>query len=86
VLLDVREPWEAELVQIPGSLLIPMSHIPERIGELDSDAETVVYCHLGVRSARVLEFLEQNGFSHARHLTGGVDAYAAKADPSLARY
>jgi molybdopterin/thiamine biosynthesis adenylyltransferase/rhodanese-related sulfurtransferase len=86
VLLDIREPWEAELVQIPGSVFIPMGHIPERIGELDSDAETVVYCHHGVRSARVLEFLEQNGFTGARHLTGGVDAYAAKADPSLARY
>lgn len=86
VLLDVREPWEAELVQIPGSVLIPMSLIPERMGELDSDAETVVYCHLGVRSARVLEYLEQNGFTEARHLTGGVDAYAAQADPSLPRY
>jgi molybdopterin/thiamine biosynthesis adenylyltransferase/rhodanese-related sulfurtransferase len=86
VLLDIREPWEAELVQIPGSVFIPMSHIPERIGELDSDADMVVYCHHGVRSARVLEYLEQNGFTHARHLTGGVDAYAAKADPSLARY
>lgn len=86
VVLDIREPWEAELVQIPGSVFIPMNHIPERIGELDSDLETVVYCHHGVRSARVLEYLEQNGFTHARHLTGGVDAYAAKADPGLARY
>jgi molybdopterin/thiamine biosynthesis adenylyltransferase/rhodanese-related sulfurtransferase len=86
VLLDIREPWEAELVQIPGSVFIPMNHIPERLGELDSDAETVVYCHHGVRSARVLEYLEQNGFTHGRHLTGGVEAYAAKVDPSLARY
>jgi rhodanese-related sulfurtransferase len=34
----------------------------------------------------VLEYLEQNGFTHGRHLTGGVEAYAAKVDPSLARY
>jgi molybdopterin/thiamine biosynthesis adenylyltransferase/rhodanese-related sulfurtransferase len=86
VLLDIREPWEAELVQIPGSVFVPMGQIPERIDELDSAAETVVYCHHGVRSARVLEYLEQLGFTGARHLTGGVDAYAAKADPSLARY
>ncbi|WP_309709085.1 ThiF family adenylyltransferase [Pseudolysinimonas sp.] len=86
VLLDIREPWEAELVQIPGSVFIPMNLIPERIGELDSDAETVVYCHLGVRSARVLEYLEQNGFTDLRHLTGGIDAYSAKADPQLPRY
>jgi Dinucleotide-utilizing enzymes involved in molybdopterin and thiamine biosynthesis family 2 len=86
VLLDIREPWEAEIVSIPGSVLIPMGDIPVRMTELDSDAETVVYCHHGVRSARVLEFLEQNGFTDARHLTGGVDAYAAKVDPGLARY
>jgi molybdopterin/thiamine biosynthesis adenylyltransferase/rhodanese-related sulfurtransferase len=86
VLLDIREPWEAELVQIPGSVFIPMSHIPERIGELDSDAETVVYCHHGSRSSRVLEYLEQVGFTGARNLIGGVDAYAARVDPTLARY
>lgn len=86
VLLDVREPWEAEIVSIPGSVLIPMGTIPEVVTQLDSDAETVVYCHHGVRSARVLEFLEQQGFTAARHLTGGIDAYAAKVDPGLARY
>lgn len=86
VVLDIREPWEAQIVAIPGSVLIPMGDVPVRIGELDSDADTVVYCHHGVRSARVLEFLEQNGFTRARHLTGGVDAYAAKVDPALPRY
>lgn len=86
VLLDVREPWEAEIVAIPGSVLIPMGTIPEVVTQLDSDADTVVYCHHGVRSAQVLQFLVANGFTHARHLTGGVDAYAAKADPGLARY
>lgn len=86
VLLDIREPWEAELVSIPGSTLIPMGQIPEVITQLDSDADTVVYCHHGVRSSQVLQFLVANGFEHARHLTGGVDAYAVKADPALPRY
>lgn len=86
LLLDVREPWEAEIVSIPGSVLIPMDQIPQRLTELDSDAETVVYCHHGARSAHVLDFLEQNGFAAARNLAGGVDGYAAKVDPSLPRY
>jgi len=86
VLLDIREPWETEIVAIPGAIRIPMNQVPERLGELDSDAETVVYCHHGVRSARVLQYLEQNGFTAARHLTGGIDAYAAKVDPALPRY
>ena len=86
VLIDVRETWESEIDTIPGSLLIPMNAIPEVVTQLDSDAETVLYCHHGVRSARVLKFLEQNGFTAARHLTGGIDAYAVKVDPSLPRY
>lgn len=85
-LLDIREPWEAELVSIPGSTLIPMGQIPDVVTQLDSDAETVVYCHHGVRSSNVLQFLVANGFTNVRHLTGGVDAYAAQVDPTLSRY
>ena len=86
ILIDVREPWEAELVSIPGSVLIPLGELPERISELDSDADIVLYCHHGMRSDRALQFLQRMEFSHVRHLTGGVDAYAAKVDPTLARY
>jgi sulfur-carrier protein adenylyltransferase/sulfurtransferase len=86
VLLDVREPWEAAIAAIPGSILVPLGDLPARVTELDSDADLVVYCHHGVRSARALEFLERSGFEHARHLTGGVDAWAAKVDPTLERY
>ncbi|MEO5534706.1 MAG: ThiF family adenylyltransferase [Pseudolysinimonas sp.] len=86
VLLDVRERWESELVSIPGSVLIPLGELPDRLGELDADAPTVVYCHHGMRSDRALQFLERMEFAHARHLTGGVDAWAAKVDPSLPRY
>lgn len=86
VLLDIREPWETEIVAIPGATLIPMGQIPDVVTQLDSDADTVVYCHHGVRSAQVLQFLVANGFTNARHLTGGVDAYASRVDPSLPRY
>ena len=86
VLLDVREPWEAQLASIGGSVLIPMGQLRDRLGELDADAPVVVYCHTGVRSARALEWLEQSGFEHARHLTGGIDAWSAKVDPTVPRY
>jgi sulfur-carrier protein adenylyltransferase/sulfurtransferase len=86
LLVDVREPWEAELVSIPGSVLIPLGELPERMTELDSDADIVLYCHHGMRSDRALQFLQRMEFSRVRHLTGGVDAYAVKVDPSLARY
>lgn len=86
LLIDVREPWEAELVSIPGSTLIPLGELPARAGELDSDADIVLYCHHGMRSDRALQFLQRLDFSRVRHLTGGVDAYAVKVDPSLPRY
>ena len=86
VLVDVREPWEAELVSIPGSILIPVGQLPDRLGELDSDADIVLYCHHGMRSDRALQFLERMEFTHVRHLTGGIDAWAVKVDPTAARY
>ena len=86
VLVDVREQWEADLVSIPGSVLIPVGELPDRLGELDSDADIVLYCHHGMRSDRALQFLERMEFTHVRHLTGGIDAWAAKVDPTLPRY
>ena len=58
VLLDVREPWEFDVVRIPGAKLIPMRAIPARYPELQRDAETVVICHHGARSYQVAMFLE----------------------------
>lgn len=86
VLLDVREPWEAAIAQIPGSVLLPLGDLPERLGELDPSVPVVVYCHHGVRSARALAFLERNEFADARHLTGGIDAWSVAVDPTLPRY
>lgn len=86
VLVDVREPWEAQLVSIPGSVLIPLGELPNRTSELDTDVELVLYCHHGTRSDRALQFLERLEFANVRHLTGGIDAWSVKVDPSAARY
>ena len=91
LLLDVRERPEASFVSLADSVLIPLGELPNRLDELDSavggrDAPIVVYCHHGVRSARALDVLEKAGFTHVRHLTGGIDAYAQDADTSLPRY
>jgi len=51
-----------------------------------ADADIVLYCHHGMRSDRALQFLQRMEFSRVRHLTGGVDAWAVKIDPSLPRY
>lgn len=86
VLLDVREPWEFELCHIEGSQPMPMGSVPARAGELDAQAETVVICHHGGRSAQVGMFLERQGFRNVVNLAGGVAAWAAQVDPAMPRY
>ena len=86
VLLDVREPWEAEIAALPGSLLVPLGSLESVIDKLDPSEEFVVYCHHGVRSESGLRILTQHGFEHARHLTGGIDAWSREVDPDVARY
>ena len=85
VLLDVREPWEFELARIEGSTLIPMSQMGERYTELDPDAETVVICHHGNRSAYVAAALKRAGFGNVLNLEGGIDAYSF-VDDSVPTY
>src|SRR5215203_3389854 len=57
VLLDVREDEEVAIVRLPGAVHIPMGEVPGRLHELDPDKEIIVYCHHGVRSLRVAQFL-----------------------------
>ncbi|MGE0826300.1 MAG: rhodanese-like domain-containing protein [Candidatus Binatia bacterium] len=86
VLLDVREPEEVALVRLPGAIHIPMGEVPGRLHELDPDKEIVVYCHHGVRSLRVANFLAQRDFTQVTSLAGGIDAWAIEIEPGMARY
>ena len=86
VLLDVRESEEVALVTLPNAIHIPMGEIPARLDELDPASEIVVYCHHGVRSLQVVQFLRQNDYPHTVSLTGGIDAWAVEVEQGLARY
>ncbi|HEV3157070.1 MAG TPA: rhodanese-like domain-containing protein [Candidatus Baltobacteraceae bacterium] len=86
VLLDVREPDEIERAVIDESLCIPMGEIPQRVAELPRDQEIVVMCHGGRRSAKVVQFLESQGFSDVVNLTGGIDAWSRQIDPNVPIY
>lgn len=86
-LLDVREPHEFQICRIPGSILIPLNELPKRYAELgDKDAELVVHCKMGGRSAKAVDFLKQNGFRQARNMTGGILAWSDKVDPKVPKY
>jgi adenylyltransferase/sulfurtransferase len=86
LLLDVREPFEFELCQLPDSDFIPMRQIPEHLDTLPRDKHLLVLCHHGSRSLRVTQFLRAKGFEKVSNIAGGIDAWAQEVDPSLARY
>lgn len=82
--LDVREPAEWELGHLPGAPLhLPLGSLAERLGELDAQAETVVCCRSGRRSAQACQMLRQAGFVRVANLEGGLLAWARDVDPSL---
>jgi sulfur-carrier protein adenylyltransferase/sulfurtransferase len=86
LLLDVREDWEVAIAQLPGSMHIPMGQIPDRLAELPHDVTIVVYCKVGGRSATVARYLTDRGYARVLNLAGGILAWQATVDNSLATY
>jgi rhodanese-related sulfurtransferase len=86
LLLDVRQDWETQLCRLPNAVHIPIEEMEARVEELNPQDSIVVYCHQGVRSAAVAEYLRSLGFSDVRNLSGGLDLWARTIDPSMRRY
>ena len=86
VLLDVRNPHEWDIVHIEGALLLPLSELPGRMGELNSQRLIVTQCHKGVRSMKALNILKDAGFTRLRSMKGGIAAWADEVQPNLPRY
>ena len=84
-LLDVREPQEHAICHLE-SILIPRNELPNRVSELDSSKEIIVYCKTGNRSAQAIKLLREMGFKKLRNLAGGIDAWAERIDRSMPRY
>jgi adenylyltransferase/sulfurtransferase len=86
MILDVREQFEWDIARIERSMLIPLGDLPFQMDEIPRDKEIVVMCKSGVRSAQATEFLRQQGFRDVYNLEGGINAWAEKIDPEMARY
>ena len=93
-IIDVREAWEIEVASIQDErvVVVPMSQIsvegqnafPE--AARDFQAEYIVMCHHGVRSANVTAWMRQQGWQNAISLRGGIAEYAEEIDPSVGVY
>ncbi|WP_232679397.1 adenylyltransferase/sulfurtransferase MoeZ [Nocardioides sp. R-C-SC26] len=91
VLVDVREPNEYEINQIPGSVLIPKGEFLngsalEKLPAVDSGTQIVMHCKSGVRSAETLAIVQGAGYADAVHVGGGVVAWVNQVDPSQPTY
>lgn len=89
-LVDVREPEEVAIANLPNFIHLPLSHYnswAENIfAQLDPSLETIVMCHHGMRSAQMCQWLQRQGFERTKNLTGGIDAYARLVDSAIPRY
>ena len=85
-LLDVREANEWEIGRLPGAVRISVNELQERMNELDTAREMVVYCRSGVRSGRAVDMLRAAGFRKVKNMTGGILRWSDEVDPSIPKY
>ena len=86
ILVDVREQWEFDICQIKGAILIPMGEIAISYVNLNKDSKIALYCHSGIRSMHVADFLLSKDFESVANLQGGIDAWAQEIDTMVERY
>ena len=88
LLIDVREPGEYEIVNIPGAVLIPKGRILDgsALAEMPHDKPIILHCKSGVRSAECLAALKGAGFADATHVAGGVLAWVNQVEPQKPTY
>ncbi len=85
-IIDVREPWEYDLANIPNSDLVPLNTLPSATNRFDKSAEYVVLCHHGMRSEMAANWMRSQGFENVLNLTGGIDAWSTDVDDTVPRY
>ncbi len=90
VLLDVRNPHEYEIAQIPGSVLVPLPDIEngagvDKVKEMLNGHRLIAHCKMGGRSAKALGILKENGIEGI-NVKGGITAWSREIDPSVPEY
>ena len=84
-LIDVREPHEHEICNLPEAELIPLGTVAQRLDELDPTRKYVVHCKMGGRSAQAVELMRDDGLN-AVNVAGGITAWAQQVDTSMPTY
>ena len=88
-LIDVREPNEHLTASIAGAELIPMRTVPANLQTIETrsdDCDIVVFCHHGIRSLQVANWLREQGIPGCQSMAGGIDRWSLEVDPNVPRY
>lgn len=89
-LIDVREEEEIAIARLDGFENLPLSQFSQWSEQIttrfDPNAETLVLCHHGVRSAQMCQWLISQGFTNVKNIVGGINAYSIVVDRSIPRY
>ncbi|MEO7145123.1 MAG: rhodanese-like domain-containing protein [Bryobacteraceae bacterium] len=88
-LIDVREPHEYRQARIEGAELVPMQSVPAALQSLAGkagDGVLIVYCHHGVRSLSVVNWLREQGVAACQSMSGGIDRWSIEIDATAPRY
>ena len=83
VILDVREPDEFEAGALADAIHIPRGHLESQVENriTDRDAQVIVYCAGGVRSAFAAETLQLLGYTDVVSMDGGFGAWKDQGRP-----
>ena len=84
LLIDVREQHEWDAGRMPDAQLIPMGHIPSRLGDLPRDRKIIFTCRTGNRSGTIKDYMiEEHGYADVHNLLGGIVAWQLEGLPVL---
>jgi len=85
ILLDIRAAEEAEYLNLPFALHIPLDELPERLDEIPRDVFAVTFCSGGGRASIAYAYLQAEGFENVRIFHGGYPQLVAEMMPGKIR-
>ena len=66
-----------------------MNTVPQHLQRLETladDAPLIVFCHHGMRSLMVVNWLREHGLAECSSMSGGIDQWSLSVDPAVPRY
>lgn len=86
LLFDIRPEEEASMARIEGVEILDQDMATQIIQKESKDRMLIFHCHHGIRSRQAVKYFQQYGFSNAKSMKGGIQAWSEKVDASVPTY